>query len=190
MTPLRLPFVDCETTGLAKDLHKGPPKDRPRLLEVACVVVELPSFEIVAEKNVVFGFKRDQPVAPYIHPKVIEMHTKNGLWAACEATSTTMYDGGVELERFIVEQGCQGAQLAGANPSFDRRFLEVWLPQLDSLFHYRDFDTNSFWLLREYITGAAGVRDKRNAHRALDDCRDAVKVVEEFFDFMTALVKS
>ncbi len=178
----RLPFIDCETTGLT------PGADR--LLEVGVVVVDLPNFDVVAEDHWVFHYDIKKPHG-YIHPKVVDMHHANGLWKACERSQLVDYSKMDALvSKFLVDQGCQGMACAGANPDFDRRFLRAQLPETDKLLHYRNFDTNTFWLLQEFLTGESGKRAKPATHRAVDDCKDAIKVVEQHFEFFTALVKS
>ena len=173
---MKIPFLDCETTGLS------PEKDR--LLEVGIVVVDIPTFAIVHEDHRVFHYDIKKPHG-YIHPKVIEMHTVNGLWDACKISLLDDYQKMDQIiAQILVDNGCQGAVLAGANPDFDRRFLRNILPQTDKLLHYRNFDTNTFWLLQEFLTGESGKRAKPASHRAVDDCKDAVAVVEKHFDFM------
>lgn len=179
---MRLPFIDCETTGLS------PTTDR--LLEIGVVVVDTPTFEIVAEDHWVFHYDVKKPHA-YIHPKVLEMHEANGLWKACFRSELRDYRKMDELvARFLVDQGCQNAPCAGANPGFDRKFLEMVLPLTNRTLHYRSFDTNTFWLLQSFITGQDSKRAKPASHRAIDDCKDAIRVVEEHFEFMEALIKS
>jgi oligoribonuclease len=180
---MNLLFLDCETTGLSP---KG-----DKLLEVGCVVVSLPTFAIVAETNHVFHFDVKDAITKglYIHPKVIEMHDANGLWTDCYRSQLVDYQKMDALvQRFIVDNECQGTVLAGANPSFDRDFLKAFTPGTANLLHYRNFDTNTFWLLQEFITGEKGTRVKPASHRAVDDCKDAVGVVEKHFDFMEKLI--
>jgi oligoribonuclease (3'-5' exoribonuclease) len=189
----RLLFLDCETTGFS-------PVDS-KLLEVGMVVVQLPTFDIVAEQSNVFHYELKPTLTKdhhfkwntneiFIHRNVVDMHKANGLWEACKRSQLNDYQKMDELvQRFIVDNGCQGSALAGANPEFDRSFLKAFLPGTAQLLHYRSFDTNTFWLLQEFLTGQSGKREKNNAHRAVDDCKDAIKVVEQHFDFFTELVK-
>jgi len=179
---VNLAFVDVETTGL------DPVTDR--LLEVGIVIVSLPEFRILEEAEVQMRFDRSRYMG-YIHPKVVDMHIENGLWDACEASP---YDDlqkmDADLCSFLLANNCQGSQLAGANPSFDRGFLRKSLPQTEKLFHYRNFDVNSFWLLREFIEGRDSARSKAAAHRAVADCKQAIQTVEEFWTWFNGLAKS
>lgn len=181
---MNLAVLDCETTGLA------PGKDR--LLEVGVVVVslELDRFfeEVAAEQwDFHFDLKKEVAAGHYIHPKVIEMHNENGLWRDCERSQLNDYQKmDLLVSQFIVDNGAQKCELAGANPSFDRGFLNSILPVTAQTFHYRNFDTNSFWLLRRYLTGEQR-GPKPCKHRAIDDCRDAIRAVEEHINFIKAL---
>jgi oligoribonuclease len=191
----RLLFLDCETTGLS-------PADS-KLLEVGMVVVELPTFEIVAETNHVFHYELKPTLTRdhyfkwntdeiYIHPKVVDMHKGNGLWDACKRSQLVDYQKLDDLLRqFIVDNGCDGSVLAGANPSFDRDFLKKFCPTTARGLHYRNFDTNTFWLLQGFITGEEATRPKRESnHRAVDDCKMAISAVERHFDFFCQLCKA
>lgn len=188
---MRLPFIDIETTGIEPDVHF--------ILEVGCVVVDLPTFQEVAARRWIVGFSKTQPSAKglNIHPKTLAMHTLNGLWQDCEDANTRKVPDGVpsvvtvdeQLQRFLLDWDCQDSHLSGANPGFDRGFIKAKLPGVESLLHYRPFDTNAFWLLQSFITGETSQRAKPASHRALDDCRDAIVTVEKFFNFFSDLTK-
>lgn len=194
----RLAVVDCETTGLAQDLDgSDPDRHIPWLLEVGMIVVDLPTFEIVAETNEVLPFDGSIKIA---HPKVQAMHTANGLWAEAKAMAEKQkaagrnanfrFDAEARLCQFLVDAGADGMPLCGANPDFDRRFLERYMPKFAKLFHYRNFDTNTFWLFQSFLTGQDVKREKPATHRALDDCRDAIAVIEKHWDFMAEVTRA
>lgn len=193
----RVLFLDCETTGLLDT--SGLPGDS-QLLEVGMVVVETPTFEIVAEQNHVFHFelkpalvKDHHFIGPggkhiYIHPKCVKMHQANGLWEACKRSQLNDYQKLDALVRaFILEQGCDGSVLGGFNPDFDRAFLRKHLPATTKGLHYRNFDSNTLWLLQSMLTGEDVTRDKPASHRAVDDCKDAIAAVEKHFEFFMRL---
>ncbi len=192
----RVSFIDVETTGLDKDLNNPEPGMIPWLLEVGVVIVDTPTFEVVAKTNVVLPFKRG--MGTKIHPKVLAMHECNGLWAECEALyeqqkgdprGSIRYNEEQRLIQFLHQHGAVDSQLAGFKPGFDRNFLRHYMPKLERELHYRDFDCNTFWLLQSYITGQESRREKHASHRALDDCMDAIAAVEKHFDFFCKLVK-
>lgn len=182
----RMPFLDTETTGLTETLNDPNPG---RILECAIVAVDLPSFREAARINVVFGFNKAAPNMPELHPRVLEMHTDSGLLSECALTQKTVYDGACELSQFLCKWGCQGMPLAGANPDFDRAFLRHWMPRVEELFHYRNFDVNAFWQLDQIVRGGDPTGKKHEAkHRALADCLDAIQNVHDHFEFVTELV--
>ncbi len=188
----RVLFLDCETTGL------DPNTDI--LLEVGMVVVETPTFEIVAEQAHVCHFELKPTLTKdhhfkgpgrdlFIHRKVVDMHKANGLWEACKRSQLNSYQKLEELiSAFILDQAANGSVLAGANPSFDRDFLKEKLPTTARGLHYRNFDTNTFWLLQGFLTGEDMRREKPASHRAVDDCKDAIAVVEKHFEFFERLL--
>lgn len=196
--PPRLAVIDCETTGLDEDLDgHDPEKPIPQLLEVGLVIVDLPTFEIVAETNEVLPC--DAPISMW-HPKVQAMHRANGLWEECKNQAAAQkkagpqasfrYDAEQRLRQFVIDAGADGMPMMGAKPGFDRAFLRRYMPKLAREFHYRDFDTNTFWLFMSFISGTDPKREKPATHRALDDCRDAVAVIETFWNFMVEAVNA
>lgn len=195
----RVLFLDTETTGL---LDSDGVAREARLLEVGMVVVETPTFEIVAEQSHVFHFplkpaltKDHHFLTPggetiFIHPNVVKMHQANGLWEACKRSQLNDY---TKLDAlvgtFIMEQAVNSSVLAGAGVDFDRAIMRKYLPQALGKLHYRNFDTNALWLLQSFLTGQEPARDKGSSHRAIDDCKEAIAQVEKHFDFFCQLVK-
>jgi oligoribonuclease (3'-5' exoribonuclease) len=108
------------------------------------------------------------------------MHTANGLLDDLKTAKRTIQE--VEaLARGFVNKHCgsEPSPLMGANPDFDRGFLRYHMPTLEKGFHYRNFDVNAFWQLRQYLFGTVGER-KPTAHRALANCEQAVQNVHDF----------
>lgn len=173
-------FLDTETTGLAKNLPNE------KILELGLVAVSVPDFEEVAWMSDVVRTTRLDLMK--MHPEVQTMHAHSGLWKEVEFGGVSVRALEERAIVFVLQNGLQGSVCCGANPDFDRRFLEVHMPELNDLLHYRNFDTNSFWLYREMLTGGAPARDKGATHRAVDDCRAALATVKGHFDFMAELL--
>lgn len=77
---MKLLWLDLESTGL------DPQKNR--ILEVAARLATLEApFETLASYEAVLGV---QSRGHLLHPKVVEMHTRNGLWAECEKAIVTL----------------------------------------------------------------------------------------------------
>ena len=172
-------FIDLETDGLADDC---------RVLEFALVVTD-DQFGVLYETSLLVdpGVPLET-VAAEAHPRVQEMHEANGLWDDLEAA--IMAGSAVPLEDFevavnlvfdeaeeIVGQSLRNAPIAGFNPFFDRRKLEVRAPSAIRRLHYRSFDCSTLRAL---------VQDRRSPlrgdvpHRALGDCHSAIQFAQWF----------
>ena len=183
-------FLDLETTGL----YPGAPG--AAILEIGMLAVEVPSFrEIASWSSVVVELGQlGGDVLTGCDDYVRKMHTENGLKADLEAKAAEMKAGAAGPRLFKVQQEAiafynrhasgRKVYMGGAKPSFDRGWLDHHMAALAAKFHYRDFDTNAFFILREYLVG---VEKCGQRHRVLDDCRQAVRVVHDHFSFMREL---
>jgi oligoribonuclease (3'-5' exoribonuclease) len=185
-------FLDLETTGLDP---KGPGQD---VLEIGMLAVDVPSFRVVDTfQSLIIEPARAANVRQGADDFVLKMHTANGLWKDLEhEVELARARGGLQtLPRYFdVQQRAaefynkhaagRRVYMGGANPGFDRSWLEHFMPNLARKFHYRPFDTNSLFILREYMFGAEKSGQK---HRVLDDCRQAVQAVHDHFELMSTL---
>jgi oligoribonuclease (3'-5' exoribonuclease) len=184
-------FLDTETTGLY------PNAPGAALLEIGMLAVEVPSFrEVDAWSSVIVELDRLNDPLHGCDDYVRKMHTENGLLADLQvvigaskghdpAPLPRLFDVQQDAIRFYNRHASgRKVYLGGSKPDFDRAWLDVHMPQLAKKFHYRGFDTNAFFILREYMFGA---EKSGQRHRVLDDCRQAVKVVHDHFDLMRQL---
>lgn len=181
-------FLDLETTGLY------PNEPGADILEIGMLAVDVPSFrEIDSFKSLVIELDRIDDPLRGADDYVRKMHTENGLLADLQQAIAA--SPGRSLPRYFdVQQAAiqfylkhaagRKVYLCGAKPAFDRGWLDMKMPQLAKKFHYRDFDTNAFFILKEYLFGAEKSGQK---HRVLEDCRQAVRVVHDHFDLMRRL---
>jgi oligoribonuclease len=164
-------WVDVETTGL-DSLNDW-------LLEVGIVITEDgPEFEEVGRKNWVMAY--DQNAAPFIKiPDVVmQMHTDSGLWDACKRSDNTSFDlVDCEIADFI--NGAAGSPMAGATVHFDRAFLKEFLPRVEKLFHYRNFDVSTLKMVGLMYDDMYYWAD-RAIHRALPDLEDSIENARNF----------
>ena len=183
-------FLDLETTGL------NPSAPGAAILEIGMLAVEVPTFrEIDSFKSVIVELDRLDDPLKGADDYVRNMHRENCLENDLRAAIAASNEPGGKLPRlFDVQQGAvdfynkhasgRKVYMGGANPSFDKGWLDRHMPNLSKKFHYRPFDTNAFFILREYMFGA---EKSGQRHRVLDDCRQAVKVVHDHFDLMAKL---
>lgn len=186
-------FADLETTGL------DPYAKGSLVLEIGLLAVSEPEFVEIDCWSSPVQWLPEQLDAAGMDPFVLEMHTKSGLLDETRSAPMTLRAAGglptrgqaqIEAMAFvgrharnamIDERGRPEIVLCGANPDFDRRWMNVHLPDLAAKFHYRSFDINSLWLLNRWLMG--GPRAKfGQAHRTLADCREAVATVHRFVE--------
>jgi oligoribonuclease (3'-5' exoribonuclease) len=135
-------FLDTETTGLDHKVDS--------LLEVAAIITD-DDLNVKCSMNTVV-----RPVGGLdltkIHPRVIEMHTKNGLFHDVGAFGIRRYEAELALIKFMQDLAKRmdlsleelKMPLAGNTIGFDRRFLEEHMPKFHALFHYRSIDVTGF----------------------------------------------
>jgi oligoribonuclease len=69
--------------------------------------------------------------------------------------------------------------MAGNSIYFDRKFLNIWMPKLEKLFHHRMLDVSAFqsWLER---VDEKLVPEKYQAHRAVPDCQESIRQLKQY----------
>ncbi|MDQ1355812.1 MAG: oligoribonuclease [Acidimicrobiaceae bacterium] len=109
---------------------------------------------------------------------VRNMHTKSGLLAEIEASSTTVAEAGKATLDFLRQHipNPRTVPLCGNSIGTDRRFLAIFLPDIDNHLHYRSVDVSTVKELarRWYPEAYAGAPKKAGGHRAMDDIRESV----------------
>ena len=164
-----LVWIDCEMTGL--DLT------RDQLIEVAALVTD-------GDLNVL-GDGVDVLIRPSrqaldgMSEFVRDMHTKSGLLAELESTTTTMRQAEEQVLSYVRSyvKAPKKAPLAGNSIGTDRSFLLKDMPELEDWVHYRNVDVSSVkelakrWFPRAYYQAPA----KRGNHRALADIQESIE---------------
>lgn len=109
---------------------------------------------------------------------VTDMHSKSGLLRAIEQSTTTPSEAEAAtlafLKSHISEE--QSVPLCGNSIGTDRRFLQEYMPGLETFFHYRNVDVSTIKeLARRWNPEVlAALPDKATTHRALDDIRESI----------------
>lgn len=177
LNPDLIVWIDTETTGLD---HQS-----DWLLEIAVVVTDNDLREIAHFTELLH---RGMDVRLLMDEVAHRMHTDSGLLAAL--ADGKGYETVRSVERrliaFLEEHGATGAVVAGSNVSFDRRFLDVWMPQLNrEHLHYRSIDVSTVKeLARRFDPNTFGIAPaKRLAHRALDDIRESIEELQHYVDY-------
>lgn len=168
-------FADVETTGL--NAKTG------FILEVGLLAVELPTFSPLARFTQVVRPLNWPTVRRNLHERVRAMHEPTGLLDAVEAlpgpnTADVERAGAAFIQQWAPKTATWETPMAGANPRFDRDWLEEHMPKVASKFHgHRHFEVRTITFLQEWILGEAFVE---SPHRALADCEQAAAMVRAF----------
>lgn len=161
-----LVFLDLETTGLL---------DADRIIEIAALAVNGRTLEPLDEGFSTLVFC-DPAILAHLNDIVREMHTANGLLAELALAGAS---GAGEVARKTMEYLNQHGQpgqvpLAGSSVHFDRKFLKRQYPQIESWFHYRNFDVSTIKQEYRLRFPNAGEPPKNGGHRAMADCHDSI----------------
>ena len=171
---MNLLWLDLETTGLDPFKHC--------ILEVAVAHVTL-------EKPFDLGVKPCRPEHlpswvvylpksehQYLDPFILDMHTKNGLLAACSDASHRDHVFAVQEQLLTLVPEIADREertvLAGASVHFDLSFLRVWMPELARRLSHRVYDTSAIKLFCQSL--GMNKLPKGEAHRAAADVLESV----------------
>ncbi|HEY6416062.1 MAG TPA: oligoribonuclease [Acidimicrobiales bacterium] len=163
-----LVWMDLEMTGLDAA--------RNVIVEIATLVTD-DQLELVAEGPDLV-IRQPAEALDAMEDVVREMHTRSGLLAAIEASSVSLADAGAATLDFIKAHvpAPRSVPLCGNSIGTDRRFLAVYLPEIENYLHYRSIDVSTLKELARRWAPAVleGAPKKESTHRALDDIRESV----------------
>jgi oligoribonuclease len=161
-------WLDLETTGLHADACQ--------VLEWAIVLAaddrEGDMSPITQYESVIHV---PDPAALEMDAFVRDMHTRNGLLAACAASDTTIEESDEFLAGVCADLGAKprSITLAGASVHFDLAFARVHLPEFSKFLSHRVFDVSTIKrALESWGNGGAIRRDP--AHRAMPDVLESL----------------
>lgn len=176
----RIAWVDVETTGVDPE--------RDLLLEVALIVTTGNLHELARESLVIAHTAAEIDAAldredrdPEVSAYVRQMHTDNGLLGECQGPwSVSAEEADERLAHLLgVQSEGERSPLGGCSLWIDRSMVRLHLPLTYELVSHRSVDASC---LKLALVNWAGVEPKRrsrkasNAHRALGDCEDAIKL--------------
>ena len=147
------------------------------IVEIATIITD-DNLEVVAEGPDLVIHQPEEALAA-MEDIVREMHTKSGLIEAIRASTISLERAGAETLAFIQEHVPEPrtVPLCGNSIGTDRRFLSVYLNDIEEYLHYRSVDVSTLKELarRWNPTILADQPRKEAAHRALDDIRESIE---------------
>ena len=147
------------------------------IVEIATVLTD-DQLNVIAEGPDLVVHQPEEALS-IMEPIVVEMHTRSGLLDAIRASTLTLEEAGAQTLAFIKEHIPQErtVPLCGNSIGTDRRFLAVYLPEIENWLHYRSVDVSSVKELarRWYPDFKQGRPHKVGTHRALDDIRESIE---------------
>jgi oligoribonuclease len=163
-----LAWIDLEMTGLDPARHT--------IVEIGALVTD-DDLTVLGEGPDLVIHPSDEQIAA-MDDVVRTMHTRSGLLAEMEASTTTLAEAGAQTLAFLQKHidKARTVPLAGNSIGTDRRFLAAQLPEIEEFLHYRSVDVSTVKELcrrwRPEVYKAAP--EKRGGHRALQDIRESV----------------
>lgn len=167
-----LVWIDLEMTGLEIDRHV--------IIEIATIITD-GDLNVIAEGPSMAIHATEQELDE-MDAWCVENHGKSGLTARVRASTITT----AEAERLTLDfikqhVPLQAAPLAGNSVWQDRRFLERYMPAIDSYLHYRIVDVSSIKeLIKRWYPPTYNPPAKRNTHRALDDILESIEELKYY----------
>lgn len=160
-------WMDMEMTGLNPETE--------RILEVAVLVTD-GELNVVAEgPNLVL--RQPEEVLAAMDEWNTTHHGKSGLVKRVRESTVDEAQASAELLSFLGEHTKQKkAPLAGNSIHQDRRFVALYLPEVEDWLHYRNVDVSTIKELasRWYPKQYSGRPGKKGNHRAMDDLLESI----------------
>ncbi|XP_054153912.1 oligoribonuclease, mitochondrial-like isoform X2 [Oppia nitens] len=160
----KLVWVDCEMSGLDVNVD--------RLLEVA-VVVTNGNLETIKQFGP-FVIKTDKHILDSMNDWCVKTHNQTGLVKQCLESQLTVEEVDKKLYEAMYELNIKNGLLAGNSVSYDRLFLNKYLPKFASCLHYRTIDVSTIKeLIRIWFKKDESFK-KALTHRAIDDINESI----------------
>ncbi|MEM7338034.1 MAG: oligoribonuclease [Actinomycetota bacterium] len=160
--------MDLEMTGLDPARHV--------IVEIATLITD-DDLNIIAEGPDLVIQATDDELA-LMDPVVVEMHTRSGLLEQIKASEVTLEEAGAQTLAFLKEHISEPRTipLCGNSIGMDRRFLAIYLNEIEEFLHYRSVDVSTIKeLTRRWCPAVLSSAPRKEAgHRALDDITESI----------------
>ena len=167
-----LVWLDCEMTGLDPD--------KERIIEIA-VVVTGPQLTPRIDGPVLAIYQSDE-LLDQMDKWNKGTHGRSGLIDKVKASSVSEEDAQAQVLAFLARYVPKGViPMCGNTIGQDRRFLQKYMPRLETFFHYRNVDVSTFKeLAKRWRPEVYSAFKKRQSHTALADVHESIDELEHY----------
>lgn len=165
-------WIDLEMTGLDPQ--------RERIIEIATIVTDA-NLEVLAE-GPVFAIHQPDALLDKMDNWNTRQHGGSGLTDRVRASTVSEKEAEEETLRFLRTHVPKGkSPMCGNSVHQDRRFLNLYMPELEAYFHYRLIDVSTLkeLALRWAPEVASGFK-KESKHLARDDIIDSIQELKYY----------
>ena len=159
-------WIDLEMTGLTPE--------QDRILEIATIVTD--SKLNIIEEGPVFAIKQSQERLDAMDKWNTHQHNKSGLIKRVQEEGVSEAYAEKETLKFLkkhVEK--KASPMCGNSICQDRRFLYLYMSELEQFFHYRHLDVSTLKeLVKRWAPKVAKGFEKESQHTALQDIKDSI----------------
>jgi oligoribonuclease len=167
-----LVWLDMEMSGLEPE--------QERILEVALVVTDL-HLNVLAEAPV-YVIHQSDTVLDAMDAWNKGTHGKSGLIDKVKASLVSEQQAEIDLITFLKPWIPKGKiPLCGNTIHQDRRFMALYMPQLNDFFHYRNIDVSTLKeLAKRWKPTVYSQFKKQQAHTALADVYESIEEMKYY----------
>lgn len=165
-------WIDLEMTGLEPQYD--------RVIEIATIVTDS-ELNILAE-GPVLAIKQPQERLDAMDKWNTRQHGQSGLTARVQASQISEAVAEKQTIDFLRQYVTAGkSPMCGNSICQDRRFLALYMPELEQFFHYRHIDVSTIKeLARRWAPKTYYGMQKDSKHLALDDIRDSIEELQYY----------
>lgn len=163
---MNLVWIDLEMTGLIPE--------KERIIEIATVVTDS-NLNILAEGPSI-AIKQPDSLLDRMDDWNTDQHGRSGLIDRVRQSDIDESQAMQSTIQFLLKWVKKGeSPMCGNSISLDRRFLIKYMPELESIFHYRNIDVSTLKeLAKRWTPEIESGFNKKGAHLALDDIYESI----------------